>query len=128
MGSYRYQDRWKCFLPASRISLNAPGPPGKAKLLCHRTRFFPSKNKHKMFSVLIYSFWGALLGGIFFYRLRYLHTWKSSSGQQQVPMGAVACLEVSHNWRDSAAAFKSSFDIGEKLGQGAQTLTALKFK
>ena len=36
----RYQDRWKRFLPASRSSLNPPGPSGKAKNLSFRTRKF----------------------------------------------------------------------------------------
>ena len=39
-GTDRYQDRWKCFLPASRSSLNPPEPREKAKNLSFRTRTF----------------------------------------------------------------------------------------
>ena len=37
-GTYRYQDRWKWFLPASQSFLKPSGPPGKAKHLLYRTR------------------------------------------------------------------------------------------
>ena len=43
LGTIRYQDRWKCFLPASRTSLNPPGPQEKAKNLSFRTRIFREK-------------------------------------------------------------------------------------
>ena len=39
-GTYRYQDRWKWFLPASRSFLNPPEPSGKAENLSFRTRMF----------------------------------------------------------------------------------------
>jgi hypothetical protein len=39
--TYRYQ--WKCFLPASRSSLNPPGPREKANNLSFRTRHFIKK-------------------------------------------------------------------------------------
>ena len=46
-GTIRYQDRWKCFLPASRSSPKPPEPRGQAKKLCFRTRRFPKNNEQK---------------------------------------------------------------------------------
>ena len=53
MGPYRYHDRWKWFLPASRSSLNPPGPPGKAKSLSFRTRNFREQIRKKNIIFLI---------------------------------------------------------------------------
>ena len=57
-GLYRYQDRWKWFLPASRSSLNPPGPPGKGKNLSFRTRKFTEKIRKNMLYSLLIPFWG----------------------------------------------------------------------
>ena len=46
-GTSRYQDRWKWLLPASRSSLNPPGPRGKAKNMFYRTRYFIEQMKKK---------------------------------------------------------------------------------
>ena len=39
-GTYRYRDRWKWFLQASRSFLNPPGPWGEAQNLSFRIRMF----------------------------------------------------------------------------------------
>ena len=54
----RYQDRWKWFLPASRSSLNPPGPPGKAKKLSFRTRKCYRKIWIKIIIFIINPFFG----------------------------------------------------------------------
>ena len=58
LGTNRYQDRWKWFLPASRSSLNPPGPSEKPKNLSFRTRIFTEKfGKFSLLALLI-PFWG----------------------------------------------------------------------
>ena len=52
MGPYRYQDGWKWFLPASRSSLNLPGPQEKTKNLGFRTRQNSEKLEKKIFALL----------------------------------------------------------------------------
>ena len=70
-GTYRYQDRWKWFLPASWSSLNPSGPQGKTKNLFYRTRNCIEKIlKISLLSLLI-PFLGPIRGGDFFYHLPY---------------------------------------------------------
>ena len=57
-GTSRYQDRWKWFLPASRASLNPPGPSRKAKNLSFRTRQVPDKLANKSWYSLLTPFGG----------------------------------------------------------------------
>ena len=57
-GTYRYQDGWKWFLPASRTSLNPPGPSTKAKNLSFRTRNFRETNRENFLISLINPFLG----------------------------------------------------------------------
>ena len=58
LGTSRYQDGWKWFLPASRSSLNPPGPPRKAKHVSFRTRFVREKFGEKSLLALLTPFLG----------------------------------------------------------------------
>ena len=58
-GSDMYQDRWRWFLPASRSSLNPPGPSGKAKNLS----FNPRKIYRKIQKNFLISLINPFLGG-----------------------------------------------------------------
>ena len=63
-GSYRYQDRWKWFLPVSRSSLNPPGAWGKkSNNLSYRTRHVRKSKEHIIiFRSLLIPFKGPIRG------------------------------------------------------------------
>ena len=96
-GTYRYQDRWKWFLPASWSSLNPSGPQGKTKNLFYRTRNCIEKIlKISLLSLLI-PFLGPIRGGIFFttYRIIQVQPVLTSSSSQLHPQSASALLSIS---------------------------------
>ena len=67
----RYHDRWKWFLPASRSSLNPPGPQEKAKNLSFRTRNFIYILETIPVISLLLPLKGPIGGRIFFVHLPY---------------------------------------------------------
>ena len=99
-GTYRYQDRWKWILPASRSSLNPPGPPEKNKNLSFRTRHFTKQIGEKLLYSLLIPFWGPVREGFLFtvYRIcgRQIVT-RTSNAKALVPVtrpGAVLRVGV----------------------------------
>ena len=82
-GHFRYQDRWKWILPASRTFLNPPEPQGKANNLSYGTQPRAEKIKEQILSSLhiyiyTYTLYSALLGRLF-YRLPYVSLLSSDS-------------------------------------------------